>query len=402
MPIKVREHLKLITYRDSSSAKKQPIISTHLSPEPICPVQLEGAVRDLLFTSRSLSATPSVPHCRMAGSRFDLLAPARGPPPRDAPERGPRRRRERLDTSGPRVVARRGNVSSAAPNRTEGRGNRRRKLPSTVLVSSVEECRRVVTRLSRFDRVAVDCEGVALSRKGKLCLVQVASVDGIFFFDVVDEKHGRQIFEEGGLRRLLENDRVSKVMHDCRHDSDALFHQFGVRLGPVVDTQVVFSELRKARGMEEGLPVSMRTLLKKFTGASEEDLVVKVAVRDQMSGDKELWQRRPLGEKAMQYARIDVEHLLFLEELLRGYLFDADRKAWETVREKSTEYVMVYRDDEDGPRKAQVRYDEMARMARRQRSKADKQKKMDMHQRTDPMRKFSFDAPKVVEALIAM
>src|SRR5205823_5842842 len=40
------------------------------------------------------------------------------------------------------------------------------------------------------------------------------------------------------LRAVLENENCVKVLHDCRQDSAALFHQLGITLKNVVDTQV--------------------------------------------------------------------------------------------------------------------------------------------------------------------
>lgn len=259
-------------------------------------------------------------------------------------------------------------------------------------------------RLSKCDRIAVDCEGVNLSRQGRLCLLQIASPDAVFFFDIIGadlqgNSLGKILFENGGLRDLLENPTVWKVMHDCRHDSDALFHQFNVNLGPVIDTQVVFSVLRKVRGMPVGLPVSMKTLLKKFTGATEEELAMKNTVKDFMKGDGDFWLRRPLSEQALQYARLDVEHLLYVAELLAKYIRGADKNGWAKVLVGSRHYVTVFRDDEHGPRKAQQQYEQMARVARRQRIAFEKDKRVESHRQVDPLRKFTFDQACVLQAL---
>lgn len=40
------------------------------------------------------------------------------------------------------------------------------------------------------------------------------------------------------LKDILEDKSVTKVMHDCRQDSAALFYQFGIKLKNVLDTQV--------------------------------------------------------------------------------------------------------------------------------------------------------------------
>jgi len=36
---------------------------------------------------------------------------------------------------------------------------------------------------------------------------------------------------------LLEDVNVLKIVHDCRHDSKALWHQYGCYLNPIFDTQ---------------------------------------------------------------------------------------------------------------------------------------------------------------------
>lgn len=299
-------------------------------------------------------------------------------------------------------------AAPAMPNKDPRRqpsNQRRRKPGPTTIITSVPDCATAVERLSKYNRLAVDCEGVQLSRRGRLCLVQIASPESVYFFDITgahpaDPNAGKDLFEKGGLRSLLENNTIWKIMHDCRHDSDALFHQFNVKLGPVIDTQVVFSVLRKARGMPEGLPVSMRTLLKKFAGATEEELVMKNAVKGSMKGDDDFWMKRPLSDQAMQYARLDVEHLLHVSELLGKYIRSADKGGWDRVVSGSRNYVSVFRDNEDGPRKAQEQYEQLARVARRQRTAVEKEKRIKSYRHADPMRTFTFDHACVLQALV--
>lgn len=40
------------------------------------------------------------------------------------------------------------------------------------------------------------------------------------------------------LKAILEDDTVVKVMHDCRHDSAALWYQKGIKIRNIFDTQV--------------------------------------------------------------------------------------------------------------------------------------------------------------------
>lgn len=275
----------------------------------------------------------------------------------------------------------------------------------THYVTTVKACRDAVDALLQCSRIAVDCEGVALSRTGRLCLLQLASPTDVFLVDLVnvndpiDLSHARAMFAEGGLRELLETENVTKVLHDCRHDSDALFHQFDVTLGPVVDTQVVFSVLRRARGLPEGLPVSLRTLLKKFAGASEDDLAMKSDVKELMKGDGDFWLTRPLCAQALQYAVLDVQHLLAVTTLLARHIDAADSSMWSTVINESKHYVEVFRNDDQGPRKAQEEYEMRARVARRQRAMFDHSRRVEMHQQNDPMRRFAFDQALVIQSL---
>lgn len=84
--------------------------------------------------------------------------------------------------------------------------------------------------------ISVDCEGINLGIKGELTLVEIGTIHGeAFIFDVLQCPN---IMNEGGLKALLENDKVIKIIHDCRNDSVNLFIQFKVLLRNVFDTQV--------------------------------------------------------------------------------------------------------------------------------------------------------------------
>ena len=59
---------------------------------------------------------------------------------------------------------------------------------------------------------------------------------------------GSELVFTGALRGLLESKIVNKLTFDCRADSDALFHQFGISLENVLDVQVWHQGLRRATG----------------------------------------------------------------------------------------------------------------------------------------------------------
>lgn len=86
--------------------------------------------------------------------------------------------------------------------------------------------------------LAVDCEGVQLSRTGALTLVQIATSESptVFLFDVHSIRERDVLVRT--LKVLLEDHTRAKILHDCRRDAEALFYQLGIRINNVIDTQV--------------------------------------------------------------------------------------------------------------------------------------------------------------------
>ncbi|KAF6033660.1 hypothetical protein EB796_008034 [Bugula neritina] len=63
------------------------------------------------------------------------------------------------------------------------------------LVDQEHQLPDVIQLLRRETQLSVDCEGVDLGRFGELCLVQVATTQKVYLFDVV--VLGRKIFDQG-------------------------------------------------------------------------------------------------------------------------------------------------------------------------------------------------------------
>jgi len=168
--------------------------------------------------------------------------------------------------------------------------------------------------------LAVDLEGLDLSRDGRITLLQMATATKVYLVDVL--VLGPRAFEQG-LRDLLEDPTVEKLMFDCRQDSDALFYQYvpPVTLRGVWDLQMAEVYLRirnrlpadglavyykdegvkKLRGLEE----CMRRYGKSATMAEAKRLI-----HDEFVKDPQLWATRPLSPAAIQYAAGDVAGLL--------------------------------------------------------------------------------------------
>lgn len=89
----------------------------------------------------------------------------------------------------------------------------------------------------------MDCEGVNLSKEGRLTLIQIATPKSVYLFDTIElcaVENGRETLCEL-LRRLLSNENHKKIMHDSRRDAEALHYQLGVELNNVLDTQVLYA-----------------------------------------------------------------------------------------------------------------------------------------------------------------
>jgi len=105
-----------------------------------------------------------------------------------------------------------------------------------VIISSEAEAEAICQRALTMKAIGIDCEGSNLSRKGRIYLVQICLGREVYLFDLECLEIASKIASH--LQKVLENPSVVKVMHDCRMDSDALYHQFNIKLQNVFDTQV--------------------------------------------------------------------------------------------------------------------------------------------------------------------
>jgi ribonuclease D len=82
--------------------------------------------------------------------------------------------------------------------------------------------------------VAFDCEGINLSRIGSVELISICFSSLKVFLIDFGGTTDRAIEEQ--VRRLFESDKIIKIIHDCRMDSDALFHRHHISLTKIHDT----------------------------------------------------------------------------------------------------------------------------------------------------------------------
>ena len=146
--------------------------------------------------------------------------------------------------------------------------------------------------------VSLDLEGVDLCRDGTIMIIQIALRGGMcFLFDMKGcSKSSMDIALKKFLNDVLASDKYTKIIHDSRMDSDALFHQFGIELTNTHDTQCFDTELKNLTR-----PRNLNDVLEDYgcdTNKSRRRNVYKTNPR--------YWATRPLTEEMKIYASNDV------------------------------------------------------------------------------------------------
>uniref|UniRef100_UPI00398F3EB7 piRNA biogenesis protein EXD1 isoform X2 n=1 Tax=Pristiophorus japonicus TaxID=55135 RepID=UPI00398F3EB7 len=167
--------------------------------------------------------------------------------------------------------------------------------------------------------IGVAVKGIDVCRFGKLCWIQIATKDQIYLFDIF--LLGAVVFKNG-LKMVLEDTNILKVIHDCRLVSDCLYHQYRVDLTNVFDTQVadVLQFSTEAGGL---LPscVSMleESLVRHLCLPPTKVLFLQHTARAVKVNPK-VWTCRPLPIRLMQSAVLEVVYLLSLRSALMDKL----------------------------------------------------------------------------------
>ncbi|XP_009472159.1 PREDICTED: exonuclease 3'-5' domain-containing protein 1 [Nipponia nippon] len=167
--------------------------------------------------------------------------------------------------------------------------------------------------------VSVAGEGVNLCRHGRLSWLEIATKSRIFLFDIF--LLGPQAFKNG-LQMVLEDKNILKVMHDCRWISDCLFHQYGVLLFNVFDTQVA-DALQFSMATGGFLPHRVCTLqeclMQHLKIPSKWDAIMKR--RQQMASENpDTWFLRPFPASLLKALALKAMYLLLLHSSLMDNL----------------------------------------------------------------------------------
>ena len=220
------------------------------------------------------------------------------------------------------------------------------------LEDALHELKREIIDNSRF--IAVDCEGVNLSRKGALTIITVATEDKVYIFDVL--KLQQAVFSFG-FGEILEDKSIGKLMFDCREDSDALWHQFNIKLTGVLDLQLLEILYRREndtatrhepssagytrrshRPYEVESIYGFRRCLELYV---QDDELIKMKNEGKilMKKDYGVWKKRPLSDELMEYCIVDTTAMFKLYEKMK----DVKEREEARLRVASEKYADLYR-----------------------------------------------------------
>ena len=201
-----------------------------------------------------------------------------------------------------------------------------------VLVDSEGSLKAMLEDLEGESTLAVDCEGVNLSRSGQLTLLQIAKRGGAAYaVDVL--ALGAAAFGEdpnptpegpkatgGSLRELLEDGGVTKLFFDPRCDADALLHAHGIRLRNVLCLQAAELAHRRQRGLNARLLAPMSRAVEEHCGLDAAQLrtfqLIKAAGKRLIRGPGEVWAKRPMPRELLHYAAFDVSYLFDMHDAI--------------------------------------------------------------------------------------
>ncbi len=167
--------------------------------------------------------------------------------------------------------------------------------------------------------IGVSLQGQSLGRRGQLSLILFSTAEYVFMLDII--AIGDVILKTGsGLRDLLEDGGVMKVMHDCRFASDLLKHHYGLELANVYDTlaaHTMFSTWAVYAGYMPTYASPLSDLARAYLGIKPQFMHFPHYRIYKLDADTAIWLERPLPKQLEINAIYDVIYLLDLQALTR-------------------------------------------------------------------------------------
>jgi ribonuclease D len=189
-------------------------------------------------------------------------------------------------------------------------------------IDTVEELDRFLASVANVREIALDTEGASFHRfVDRIYLLQLSTRDATAVVDPL------AVGRPERLGKLLEDERVEKVLHDADYDLRLLHQDYGWHARNVFDTRIAAQLL----GLTS---FGLAALLDKFFG-------VRIDKKHQRAD----WSIRPLTPGMLDYAAQDTMYLLELRDRMREALERAGR--WEWALEEFQRLEGLRWEDED-------------------------------------------------------
>lgn len=196
------------------------------------------------------------------------------------------------------------------------------------IVDSPEDLKALIADLEGAPYLALDTEFMRdKTYWPKLCLLQVAAPNGVAA--IVDPL--AKELDLAPFYKLLESERIVKVLHSGRQDIEIFHFQGHVIPNPLFDTQIA------AMVCGFGDAASYETLARKLAKA---EIDKSARFTD--------WSRRPLTKRQLEYALADVTYLCVVYEALAKQLDRTGRSSWVAEEMAALQDPALYGLDPEG------------------------------------------------------
>jgi len=176
------------------------------------------------------------------------------------------------------------------------------------LISTTEELNELCKKLSGVSEIAFDTEFIRESTfYPQLEIIQIATTEEAWLIDI-------QAFNKKELKPLANiftNPNILKIVHAAHGDQECLLAAMDVLAAPVFDTAVGASLC----GM--GDSIGLGNLMKQTLGIDHPKAYARTN-----------WAKRPLPKPVLEYAILDVKHLIAVAHHLFDKLEKSERKNW--------------------------------------------------------------------------
>ncbi len=191
------------------------------------------------------------------------------------------------------------------------------------LISTAKEIQALAKKLSKVSEIAFDTEFIRESTfYPKLEILQIATLEEGWLIDVQAfqepaKKSASKTtprFNTEALKPLIEvlvDPAILKIVHAAHGDQECLLSAFGVVASPIFDTAVGASLC--GLGDNIGLGNLLMSVLK---------------IEHPKGYARTNWSKRPLPKPVLEYALLDVKHLVQIAHVLFERLEKSNRKEW--------------------------------------------------------------------------